>query len=129
MSNLCELEIDGDAMRCINCHRTVRRFTNRGPERYRVRCKNASRESDCREPELFTIDHTQGAAEVKPIGLGDWTENLLSSVGVTKEWYLAAKEKFDLAPTCGCDARKEWLNAVSDWWRGNQDQSGIDSQE
>lgn len=51
-------------------------------------------------------------------GLGDWTERMLSSVGVTQERYVAAKEIFGLAPTCNCAKRKEWLNKVSDWWRG-----------
>lgn len=49
-------------------------------------------------------------------GLGDYTESLLRSIGVTKERYIAAKELFGFAPTCNCDARKEWLNNVSDWW-------------
>jgi len=51
-------------------------------------------------------------------GLGDWTEQLLKSVGVTQDRYKAAKEFAGLAPTCSCDKRKEWLNKVSDWWRG-----------
>lgn len=53
-----------------------------------------------------------------PPGLGDYTEQLLTSIGVTKDRYVAAKQLFGLPPTCGCDARKEWLNRVSDWWRG-----------
>ena len=51
-------------------------------------------------------------------GLGDYTESLLQSVGITKERYVAAKEMFGLAPTCNCDSRRDWLNRVSDWWRG-----------
>lgn len=50
------------------------------------------------------------------LGLGDYTESLLRSIGVTKERYIAAKELFGFAPTCHCEARKEWLNHVSDWW-------------
>ena len=50
-------------------------------------------------------------------GLGDYTESLLQSVGITKERYVAAKEMFGLAPTCNCDSRRDWLNRVSDWWR------------
>lgn len=52
--------------------------------------------------------------------LGDYTESLLQSVGITKERYIAAKQLFGLAPTCGCGERKEWLNRVSDWWRGER---------
>ena len=53
-------------------------------------------------------------------GLGDYTESLLKSIGITQARYVAAKQLFGLAPTCGCDARKEWLNRVSDWWRGER---------
>lgn len=52
-------------------------------------------------------------------GLGDYTESLLHSVGITKERYQAAKQLFGLAPTCHCDERKEWLNSVSAWWRAH----------
>jgi hypothetical protein len=51
-------------------------------------------------------------------GLGDWTERMLASIGITKERYVAAKQLFGLAPTCNCAKRKAWLNRVSDWWRG-----------
>jgi hypothetical protein len=47
--------------------------------------------------------------------LGDYTEQLLSSLGVTKDRYSAAKELFGLAPTCDCQVRKEWLNKVGAW--------------
>lgn len=53
-----------------------------------------------------------------PPRLGDYTESVLNSLGISKERYKAAKELFGLAPNCGCDERKEWLNKVSDWWRG-----------
>ena len=51
-------------------------------------------------------------------GLGDWTEQQLKSIGVTPGRYKAAKELFGLSPTCDCEGRKQWLNSVSDWWRG-----------
>lgn len=54
----------------------------------------------------------------KQVDLGDWTERQLARIGVTKDRYLAAKELFGLAPTCNCQQRKEWLNRVSAWWRG-----------
>ncbi len=64
--------------------------------------------------------------EAKP-GLGDHTERLLASVGITPERYKEAKRLFGLAPKCGCSGRKqklnaadarmrEWLNRVSAWW-------------
>ena len=46
-------------------------------------------------------------------GLGDLTERLLKSVGVTQDRWAAVKERFGYAPTCACEARKEWLNQVS----------------
>lgn len=49
------------------------------------------------------------------IGLGDYTEQLLSTIGVTKDRYAAAKELFGLAPTCNCETRKAWLNKVGAW--------------
>ena len=54
----------------------------------------------------------------KPEKLGDWTERQLKKLGVTEERYQAAKEMFGLSPECNCSGRIAWLNAVSDWWRG-----------
>lgn len=51
-------------------------------------------------------------------GLGDWTERQLKKLGVAQDRYKAAKEYAGLAPTCSCEARKQWLNKVSEWWRG-----------
>lgn len=50
-------------------------------------------------------------------GLGDFTERMLSRIGVTPDRFAAAKEKFGLAPTCNCAKRKEWLNRVGEWLR------------
>lgn len=52
------------------------------------------------------------------IPLGDYTERLLSSVGITKERYKQVKEIFGLAPECRCEKVQKWLNRVSEWWRG-----------
>ncbi len=48
--------------------------------------------------------------------LGDWAEEQLSSIGVTKDRYKDIKGKFGLPKTCGCSNRQEWLNQVSAWW-------------
>jgi len=50
--------------------------------------------------------------------LGDQVESAFNALGITEERYKATKELFGLPPTCGCADRKEWLNKVSDWWRG-----------
>jgi len=48
--------------------------------------------------------------------LGDRTEQLLKSIGITEDKYKAVKKMFGLAPTCGCSKRKEWLNKVSSYF-------------
>src|SRR5262245_2610944 len=73
------------------------------PERLRRQCSAWQR-----------IEPKQGVAHP---GLGDRTERLLQSIGITEDGYKAAKEKFGLPPTCRCKAVKAWLNDVSDWWR------------
>lgn len=42
--------------------------------------------------------------------LGDRLEEVLGGVGITKERWIAIKVKFGGPPTCGCNARQEWLN-------------------
>lgn len=49
--------------------------------------------------------------------MGDYTERLLGTVGITEDLYKAAKESLGLAPTCNCKARKEWLNRAGAWMR------------
>lgn len=44
---------------------------------------------------------------------GDDLEELLTSYGFTKEWYMGVKEEYGLPPTCNCEARQEWINKVS----------------
>lgn len=53
-----------------------------------------------------------------PPGWGDYAELVFASIGITPESYCTAKAMFGLPPTCNCADRKEWLNRVSDWWRG-----------
>ena len=68
----------------------------------------------------FPLPANYDETPIKPckgVRLGDWTERLLASVGVTKERYIAAKDLFGFAPECSCDDRQEWLNRVSAWWR------------
>lgn len=48
-----------------------------------------------------------------PITAGDAIEDLLTSYGVTKEWWKEYKAKHGLPPTCGCDSRREYLNKLS----------------
>lgn len=65
-------------------------------------------------------DRVQPVDVVAPIVLGDWTESMLASVGVTPERYVEAKRLFGLSPSCNCAQRKAWLNAVSEWLRGGR---------
>jgi hypothetical protein len=60
----------------------------------------------------------------RPNGWGDKLTSLLKSVGVTEENYKAVKQKFGLPPTCGCAARREWLNRVGRWLTGQEETHG-----
>lgn len=51
-------------------------------------------------------------AECGQQGLGDNLERWLTSWGITKERYIAAKKLIGAPPTCDCDGRKEWLNKL-----------------
>lgn len=44
---------------------------------------------------------------------GDALEELLTSYGVTKEWWIEYKKEHGLPPTCGCDSRREYLNNLA----------------
>ncbi|MEM8864009.1 MAG: hypothetical protein AAGF31_00495 [Planctomycetota bacterium] len=59
-------------------------------------------------------------AEATSLELGDRVKRLLSSVGITPDRYVAAKRALGLPPTCGCEARKEWLNRAGEWWSRNR---------
>lgn len=51
----------------------------------------------------------------KRLPIGDYTEALLRSVGVTEERFAAAKKALGMAPTCNCAKRKAWLNRAGEW--------------
>lgn len=60
-----------------------------------------------REPPLATCLLTTDANP------GDALEELLTSYGITKEWWVEYKAKHGLPPTCGCDSRREYLNKLA----------------
>jgi hypothetical protein len=47
------------------------------------------------------------------IPAGDALEELLTSYGITQEWWTEYKSQHGLPPTCGCDSRREYLNNLS----------------
>ena len=53
--------------------------------------------------------------------LGDRTEQLLASIGITEEYYTEVKQRFGLPPNCACQSRKRYLNQVSDWFSKHAD--------
>lgn len=57
--------------------------------------------------------HPLCECRAKTAPAGDALEELLTSYGVTKEWYVRFKEEHGLPPTCNCEARQEWLNKTS----------------
>lgn len=60
---------------------------------------------------LTTATHVRFGklAATKP-GLGDRLEKLLTACGITQERYRAIKVELGFSDTCGCPARKEFLN-------------------
>jgi hypothetical protein len=56
---------------------------------------------------------------------GDWIESRLKAVGITQEWYKAAKAELGLPPDCHCPQRiaklNEWTRKAIDWWKGKLD--------
>jgi hypothetical protein len=83
------------------------------------------------EPELADdfVPIAERPQRANPLPLGDYTEQLLASVGITKDRYAAAKEALGLPPTCGCASRQAWLNRAGAWLAGlaqkqSTDQSG-----
>lgn len=48
------------------------------------------------------------------VPLGDAIEKLLTSYGITQEWWKAFKHEHGLPPMCNCDERKEWFNRLSE---------------
>lgn len=65
-------------------------------------------------------ESVQAAAQSQVVsgGLGDDVKQLLASIGITKRRYRQVKKLFGRPPDCNCDSRQQWLNKVSDWWRG-----------
>jgi len=56
------------------------------------------------------------AAKAAKEGPGDWAERQLKKIGVTPEWYVAAKTFLGFTPICSCAERKAWLNKAGKWW-------------
>jgi hypothetical protein len=46
--------------------------------------------------------------------LGDLVETALTSVGITKERWVAAKEIIGMPPACDCEDRKLYLNKLGE---------------
>lgn len=76
-------------------------------------CPAVANRSKARAIRQANLNEVQAPPPPTPLpGLGDYTEQLLSGIGITKDLWLEVKEKHGLAPTCDCDLRKEWLNKV-----------------
>lgn len=103
MRATCQPKSDGTCSQCGAIVRDVRQ------------CPRGTHPPLPRERQLGSLTP---AIRHQPLQLGDYTESLLASLGVTQERYKAAKELFGLPPTCNCSGRIEWLNRVSSWWRG-----------
>jgi len=49
-----------------------------------------------------------------PVRLGDKLADFFESLGITKDRYKAAKAAIGFKATCGCDARRQWLNDLGE---------------
>lgn len=65
-------------------------------------------------PMDFTVDPAVTCRNFDQAKAGDALEELLTSYGITKEWYQGFKEKFGLPPTCDCTSKQIWLNKTSE---------------
>ncbi len=116
---VCKLEPIGDFCVCGKCGRPVRiRDVASGDcAKVHANCK-ADPAYIAYLEELKQTPREQRPAKIEAAtprvakGLGDYTERMLESIGITKERYAEVKEKFGFAPTCNCNGRKEWLNKV-----------------
>ena len=113
MSTNCSLAPDGcGSLVCTNpgCGKRIK--TDRPPDHVAMRC--LAFPSKASRPRT-----TNPASLPNPLPLGDYTEKLLWTIGITEERVAAVVEKFGVAPTCGgCKARKKWLNKVGAWLAG-----------
>lgn len=109
MTLFCELEKVGDEMVCQRCGERLP--VKQGVLRYTA---------VCRAGDNYEKHQQAATAASQPVGdgLGDKVEAMLTAIGITKSRYKQVKKKFGLPPECQCDAVQEWLNRVSDWWRG-----------
>lgn len=105
----CDFVMAGNYWRCTKCGIRVSIFDfPKSHGIFRRKCKVVEAS--------LKVDSAREALK-----LGDRVEALLSSIGITQQRYKEVKELFGLPPTCNCGKRKEWLNRVSDWWRGRQE--------
>lgn len=94
MRSLCQPDFEGI---CTQCGRAV-------PPRRAKNCPAKSRENN----PVAVRPKPEKRAE-----LGDLTERMLKSLGVTQERVEACLKKVGLPPHCGCAERKEAMNQWS----------------
>lgn len=73
----------------------------------------ANWQSFCNDAKPVAVPKTRPGAN--PLPLGDYTEAILSGLGVTKDKWVAVKKRFGAIPKCGCPERQKWLNDVGNW--------------
>lgn len=80
------------------------------PSLWLHQCRNCdwTLEADSPEP----VEHVCGRKEAPK--LGDRVEAALTGVGITKERWVAFKQKLGLPATCRCAARQKYLNDLGD---------------
>lgn len=80
------------------------------PNYYLHQCRNCTwqLEAETDEP----VEHRCGVKQV--VRLGDKIEEGLTSLGITKERWIATKEQLGLPATCQCAERQAWLNKIDE---------------
>lgn len=68
----------------------------------------------CPAKNRSTAESEASAQRSTRIGIGDLTAEFFATLGITEDRYIAVKNALHLSTTCGCAARKQWLNAVGE---------------
>lgn len=93
------------------CNKSAATYiTTLAPGHYLHQCRNCTwqLEAETDEP----VEHRCGVKQV--VRLGDKIEEGLTSLGITKERWIATKERIGLPATCQCAERQAWLNKIDE---------------
>ena len=67
----------------------------------------------CKLCGVVLVSPTEPMCNCRAFALGDSFEEVLQTLGITQERWLALKALVQDDPKCNCEARKQWLNQTS----------------